>query len=164
MEHREVKRVYPLKRLGRKILFFVARKIPFIPAEFRAWLHKMAGVKISKPFKTFIGADVSFDDLFPEDISVGEKTIITEGTRILAHFVDPTWDNFDHMYRGKVKIGSKVFIGMNTVITKPVTIGDGAIIGANSVITKDIPPYTIFAGNPAVFIKNREIKNREPIQ
>ena len=159
MEQRQVKRVYPLKRLVSKILFFIARKFPFLPAEFRAWLHRMAGVRIARPFKTFIGADVFFDDLFPGDISVGEKTIITEGTRILAHFVDPSWDDFDHMYRGKVIIGSKVFIGMNTVISKPVTIGDGAIIGANSVITKDIPSYTIYAGNPAVFIKNREIKN-----
>ena len=161
MQKPEVTRKYPLKRLYRKIIFFVARKFPFIPAEFRAYLHKLAGVNIVKPFNTFIGADVEFDDLFPEDIFVGEKTIITERTRILAHFVDGSWDDFDHMYRGKVTIGKKVFIGMNTVIVKPVSIGDGAIIGANSVITKDIPPYTIWGGNPATFIKNREITNKK---
>jgi acetyltransferase-like isoleucine patch superfamily enzyme len=161
MQKREVVRNYSLNRLGRKVVFFVARKMPFIPAEFRAFLNKLAGVRILKPLKTFIGADVFFDDLFPEDIMIGENTIITEGVMILAHFVDGSWDDFDHMYRGRVSIGSKVLIGMNTVIVKPVTIGDGAIIGANSVVTKDIPPYTIWGGNPARFIKNRVITNKE---
>jgi carbonic anhydrase/acetyltransferase-like protein (isoleucine patch superfamily) len=36
-----------------------------------------------------------------------------------------------------------------------VTIGDGAVIGAHSVVTKDVPPYTIFAGNPASVRKKR---------
>ena len=59
----------------------------------------------------------------------------------------------------EVKIGSKVFIGMNTIIVKPITIGDGAIIGANSVINKNIPSYTIWGGNPAKLIINRIINN-----
>lgn len=161
MENRQiVKRNYPLKRLYRKVLFFFARKTPFIPAEFRTFLHKSAGVQIEKPSKTFIGFDVAFDDICPENISIGQKTIITEGVKILSHFVNPDYDDFDHMYFGKVEIGSKVFIGMNTVIVKPVIIGDGAIIGANSVVTKDIPPYTIWGGNPAKFIKKREITKK----
>lgn len=36
-----------------------------------------------------------------------------------------------------------------------VTIGKGAIIGAGSVVTKDIPPYQVWAGNPARYIKDR---------
>lgn len=158
MEDKEiVKRKYPIKRIYRKIVFYFARKCPFLPAEFRAFLHKSAGVKIEKPSKTFIGFDVSFDDICPENISIGQKSIITEGVKIITHFVDPNYDDYNHMYFGKVVIGSNVFIGMNTVIVKPVTIGDGAIIGANSVVTKDIPSYTIWGGNPAKFIKNREI-------
>lgn len=152
-----VKRKFPLIRIYRKIIFFIARKCPFLPAEFRARLHKSAGVKIEKASQTFIGFDVLFDDICPENISIGKKTIITEGVKVLTHFVDPDYDDYDHMYFGKVVIGSNVFIGMNTIIVRPVTIGNGAIIGANSVITKDIPPYTIWGGNPAKFIKNREI-------
>jgi len=158
MENKQiVKRKYPIKRLLRKIIFFVARKFPFIPAEMRAFLHKCAGVKIENSSKTFIGFDVSFDDICPENISIGQKSILTEGVKILTHFIDSEYDDYDHMYFGKVEIGSSVFIGMNTVIVKPVKIGDGAIIGANSVVTKDIPAYTIWGGNPAKFIKNREI-------
>lgn len=32
-------------------------------------------------------------------------------------------------------------------------IGGGAIIAACSVAVKDIPPYTVYGGNPAKFIK-----------
>jgi acetyltransferase-like isoleucine patch superfamily enzyme len=48
-----------------------------------------------------------------------------------------------------VAIENDVWIGGRVVILKGVTIGEGAIIGAGSVLTKDIPPYCIFAGNPA---------------
>lgn len=51
-----------------------------------------------------------------------------------------------------VHIGSKTFIGGHSIILKGVSIGEGAVIGAGSVITKDIPPYQIWAGNPAKYV------------
>ena len=36
-----------------------------------------------------------------------------------------------------------------------VKIGDGAIIVAYSVVAKDVPPYTVFGGNPARLLKRR---------
>ncbi len=52
-------------------------------------------------------------------------------------------------------IGNDVWIGSRTMIKGGVTIGDGAIIGMGSIVTKDIPPYEIWAGNPARFIRKR---------
>ena len=49
-----------------------------------------------------------------------------------------------------------MFIGVNVVICNSVTIGKGAIVGAGSIVTKDIPPYQVWAGNPARYIKARE--------
>lgn len=54
-----------------------------------------------------------------------------------------------------VVIGSDVWIGARTVVMAGVTIGDGAVIGTGSIVTKDVPPYSIVAGVPAKFIKNR---------
>ena len=48
-----------------------------------------------------------------------------------------------------------LFIGVNTVICNSVSIGRGSVIGAGSVVTKNIPPYQVWAGNPAKYIKER---------
>lgn len=57
--------------------------------------------------------------------------------------------------KGDTVIGNDVWIGRESVIMPGVKIGDGAIIAAYSVAAKDIPPYTIYGGNPAKFIKAR---------
>lgn len=46
------------------------------------------------------------------------------------------------------------WIGFGSTILKGVTVGEGAIVAAKSVVVKDIPPYTIWGGNPACYIKD----------
>lgn len=55
-----------------------------------------------------------------------------------------------------VKIGKDCWFGSGVRITKGVNIGDGAVVGAGSVVTCDVPPYEIWAGIPARFIRKRE--------
>ena len=57
--------------------------------------------------------------------------------------------------KGDIIIGNDVWIGRECVIMPGVKIGDGAIVAACSVVVKDIPPYTVFGGNPAKFLKRR---------
>jgi acetyltransferase-like isoleucine patch superfamily enzyme len=57
--------------------------------------------------------------------------------------------------KGNIEIGNDVWIGAKSTIMSGVKIGDGAVIGAGSVIAKDVPPYTIWVGNPAKMIKKR---------
>lgn len=52
-----------------------------------------------------------------------------------------------------VIIKDDVWIGVGSIILKGVTIGEGAVVAAGSVVTKDVKPYTLVAGNPAIFIK-----------
>lgn len=66
--------------------------------------------------------------------------------------MNPDTGSYD---RGKVHIHKRAYLGMNTLIVKPVTIGENAIIGAGSVVTKDIPANEVWAGNPARFIRKR---------
>jgi len=58
-------------------------------------------------------------------------------------------------YKGNTVIGNDVWIGYETVIMPGVQVGDGAIVAAKSVVVSDVPPYTIFGGNPAKCIRQR---------
>lgn len=52
-------------------------------------------------------------------------------------------------------IENDVWIGMGCFIKAGVKIHTGSVVGMGSVVTSDIPPYEIWAGNPARKIKNR---------
>lgn len=93
-----------------------------------------------------------FDTNYPQDIFIEEGVRLTSGVKIVTHFMNPNTGSYD---RGKVHICKGAYLGMNTLVVKPVTIGERAIIGAGSVVTKDIPANEVWAGNPAKFIRKR---------
>lgn len=55
----------------------------------------------------------------------------------------------------KIVIGEDCWIGKSVIIKQGIRISRGSIIGANSIVTKNVPPYEIWAGNPAKFLKKR---------
>lgn len=148
------------KGVYRKLMFLISN-LP-MPGHWRWKVVKQGGVKIlDKPDNErrfiFIGENVIFDSQHPEDIEIGNFVHITTGCVLLTHYMN-TKLNEIHCEHGKIKIEDHVFLGANTIISKPVTIGKGSIVGAGSVVTKDIPPYQIWAGNPARYIKDRVVK------
>jgi len=54
-----------------------------------------------------------------------------------------------------IVIEDDVWIGTHVVVLAGVTIGKGAIIAAHSLVNRNIPPYEVWGGIPARFIKNR---------
>jgi acetyltransferase-like isoleucine patch superfamily enzyme len=60
----------------------------------------------------------------------------------------------------RIVIEDDVWLGARVTLLKRVKIGEGAIIGAGAVVTKEVPPYTIYAGNPAKFISPRFTKEK----
>lgn len=60
---------------------------------------------------------------------------------------------------GEVVIEDKVFIGARAMILPGIKIGEFAVVGAGAVVTKDVAPYDVVGGNPARFIKKREIRD-----
>lgn len=113
---------------------------------------KHGGVNIEGP--CYIYKNVYFDSVAPHLITIGKNATITQGTTILTHYIDP--DQAGRSYKmGEVHIEEDAFIGCNTIICNAVTIGKGSIVGAGSVVTKDIPPYQVWGGVPAKYIKDR---------
>ena len=138
---------YNLTRIWRKVCMVVAGMSLLSPS-LRLKCYKMGGVKVKG--KCFIGSHVQFDGICPNLIEIGEGCVITSGVVILSHFYNTKDRRF---YAGEVRIGKKVFIGMNTLIVNAVDIGDNAVIGAGSIVNRDIPANEIWGGNPARFIK-----------
>lgn len=148
-------RNYGIKRFIRRLVMSIA-KIGVIPGFIRVNLLKYAGVNFLDPQSCFIGEDCSFDNLYPEYITIGKRVRITSGTKILTHYLDSKKPPFN-FYTGKVTIGDNVFIGANSIIVKPCTIGNNVVIAAGSIINTDVPDNWIVGGVPAKKIGERAL-------
>jgi acetyltransferase-like isoleucine patch superfamily enzyme len=49
-------------------------------------------------------------------------------------------------------------IGSGAVVLGGVCIGEGALIGAGAVVTRDVAPGVVVAGNPARYLRQRDIQ------
>jgi galactoside O-acetyltransferase len=63
---------------------------------------------------------------------------------------------FTNVQGGVVTLKKFVQIGAGTIIMPSVTIYRGAAIGAMSFVKRDVTGWTIHAGNPLRYIKQRE--------
>lgn len=82
---------------------------------------------------------------------VSSSPVFHEGNNVLKR----NFAEFPKIKTPKTFIGNDVWIGMGCYIKAGVEIGNGAVLGMGSVLTKDIPPYEIWAGNPAKKIRDR---------
>lgn len=121
------------------------------------------GAQIGEDVRIFSVSQTLIDSTAPWLLTIGDHVQIAEGVKILVH--DYAWSVLKRYgeepgvilgAQSPVTIGSGVFIGMNTVITRGVTIGDNVVIGAGSVVTKDCPSNGVYAGNPARLIMTME--------
>jgi acetyltransferase-like isoleucine patch superfamily enzyme len=89
-------------------------------------------------------------------IEIGDNCIIAD-CRILDtdfHSILPEkrYDP-DAIQSAPIKIGKNVWLALDCVILRGVSIGDNSTISARSVVYSDVPEYSVYGGNPAVFIK-----------
>ena len=111
----------------------------------------MSGATICCKKKIFIG----------EYVGLGANVSVFDHD---FHAINPYYRKFannEHTACKEVIIDDYAWIGANSIILKGVHIGRGAVVGAGSVVTKDIPPLTIYAGNPARFVKEIVISQEQ---
>jgi len=96
-----------------------------------------------------------------ESVTLGNRIMIGANTVIMdtnTHNV-PYKDRlrrWDKITRKPVVIEDDVWIGDKCFVMKGVRIGKGSIIGAGSVVMRNVEQCSIYAGNPAVFVKKIE--------
>lgn len=91
-------------------------------------------------------------------IIIEENVMLGSGVHIYVanHRFDDTNEPIisqGHYEAKSVILKKGSWIGANSIILAGVTIGENSVVGAGSIVTKDIPPFTVYAGNPAKLIK-----------
>lgn len=97
----------------------------------------------------WIGPNVVLDGT--GGLTIGDHVDVSAGAHIYSHHtVDRALSagKADVGYAA-TKIGSRVYIGPNTVIQMGVSIGDDVVIGALSFVNSDVPSGSRVWGNPA---------------
>lgn len=95
------------------------------------------------------------------NVTIGAFSFIPEGITIEDDvWIGPKFCGTNDTYPpslksewGKILIKKGARIGASVTILPNITIGDGALIGAGAVVTCDIPPYEVWAGVPARYIR-----------
>jgi acetyltransferase-like isoleucine patch superfamily enzyme len=109
--------------------------------------HRLMGMKI--------GARVQINTSIIGDsnlIEIGDDTVIGGDVTLVAHAAE-----HGNLVTERVKIGSRVTIGLMAVIFPGVEIGDGAMIAANAILPKGtkVGPREVWGGIPAQKLKDR---------
>lgn len=119
-------------------------------------------VRIDYPWNFSIGDSSSVGErtwiYCLDKIVIGKNCCIGNDVRLLAGSHDVSSASFN-LVTDSIIIGDNVWIATGVYVIPGVTIGEGAVVAAGSVVTKDVEPWTVVGGNPAKFIKKRELKN-----
>ncbi|TNJ26651.1 Maltose O-acetyltransferase [Giardia muris] len=89
-------------------------------------------------------------------ITIGDHCLFGPHTQLYtsSHPFDPEMRRADLETAAPIVIGDDVWLGGGVIVCPGVTIGARSVVGAGSVVTRDIPPDSLYAGNPARFIRS----------
>jgi putative colanic acid biosynthesis acetyltransferase WcaF len=90
-------------------------------------------------------------------VTIGRMTVISQ----FSYLCTGTHDYRSHrmpLIFAPIDIGTECWIAAGVFVSPGVSIARGVVVGAKSVVTKSIlMEWTVFAGNPCRFLKNREM-------
>ncbi len=131
--------------------------------EFRAGAYAITCSKISLGDNVIIRPNTMLfaDPREGENGSIVIEDDVMLGSGVHIYVANHRFDNTNepiisqgHYEAKSVILKKGSWVGANSIILAGVTIGENSVVGAGSIVTKDIPPFTVYAGNPAKFIKN----------
>lgn len=151
----------------------VLRNPLLVGSGIRVWMLRVFGARIGRgvvikpsvnikyPWKLtvgnhcWIGEAVWIDNL--SEVTMGDSVTLSQGAMILTGSHDHTRETFDFISH-PVVLEEGVWIGARAVVYGGVTCHTHAILGINAVAEANLQAYTIYKGNPAVPVLEREIR------
>ena len=149
-------------------------RCPVIPfSSFRTWILRVfgarieegvvikPGVRVKYPWllsvgrHSWIGENCWIDNVAP--VEIGNNVCISQGAYLCTGNHDWSDPRFGLSVKA-IKLGDGSWVGARALICPGVALGECAVAAAGSVVTGNIPDYEIHAGNPAKFVRVRNIE------
>ena len=120
------------------------------------------GVNVKYPWHlqvgndTWIGERVWIDCL--TTVRIGSDVCLSQGAYLCTgnhNWSDPAFG----LMIAPIQLNDGSWAGAMSILTPGAVLGNGAVAAAGSVISGTVPDFEIYAGNPAVFLKQRLIRS-----
>ncbi|QIL40654.1 colanic acid biosynthesis acetyltransferase WcaF [Pedobacter sp. HDW13] len=118
------------------------------------------GIHIKYPWKLEIGDYSWLADCYIENLDrviIGKNCCISQRAVLITGNHNYSSTNFDLMV-APIILAEGTWIGAAAKVCPGVTLHSHAVLTMGSVATKDLSAYAIYQGNPAIKIKERDIK------
>jgi len=117
-------------------------------------------VSIAMPWKLSVGDNSTIGPYVRcydvGGISIGRNVVVSQYAHLCSSSHDYTSSTFAQTFC-PVSIRDYAWVCADAFVGPGVTVGEGAVVGARAVVVKDVEAWMIVAGNPAKYIKRREI-------
>ena len=150
----------------------------FTPPPLHAWRRlvlRMFGAKVGSGARVHGSASI----WLPANLELGENVLIGPGVRLYdqgkimigdrvvisqrAHICASTHDVTDPLFQlvlRPITIGEHCWIASEAYVGPGVTMGDRSVLGARGALFKDTEPDSVYSGNPAIFVKQRKLRDQ----
>ncbi len=89
-------------------------------------------------------------------IRLGAHATVSQGSFLCTASHD-IGDEHMRLIVAPITVESQAWVCARAFVHPGMTIGEGAVVGACAVVTQNVEPWTVVAGHPAKFVKNRVV-------
>lgn len=87
-------------------------------------------------------------------ITIGTYAVVSQDAELCAGTHDIQDPEFQ-LIASPISVEDRAWVAAGAFVGPGVVIGNGAVLGARAVTFRDIPDWSVYSGNPAVFLKQR---------
>ena len=120
--------------------------------------HFYPGSKIWAPWNLICADQVTAADgaeiYNPAPVELGSHAILSQGSYLCGathNYDDPAFP----LIAFRMKVGPYAWVCARASVAPGVNIAEGAVLGLASVATRDLVAWTVYAGSPAIKVKER---------